>query len=125
MGVRVQVRVGVAGAPSARDPGGSALLGSGAWPTFVHPSLSSTRALERFRNQVSPLEKEMRAATSCVYAHLICTCESRLVLAFAGYGVTGPQIFGLSAVAAPLSSASLAGLNLSYRAAGSSYIMWS
>lgn len=42
----------MAGAPSARDPGGSALLGSGAWPTFLHRRLSSTRALERFRNQV-------------------------------------------------------------------------
>ena len=57
VGARRQVRGGVAGAPSARDPGGSALLGNGAWPTFVHPRLSSTRSLERFRNQVRPARR--------------------------------------------------------------------
>lgn len=33
----------------------STQLQEGAWPTFLHPKLCNTRALESFRNQVTPL----------------------------------------------------------------------
>ena len=37
-----------AGGPARAASGG---LVQGAWPTYLHPRLASTRALERFRNQ--------------------------------------------------------------------------
>ena len=36
------------GGPARAASGG---LAQGAWPTYLHPRLASTRALERFRNQ--------------------------------------------------------------------------
>jgi hypothetical protein len=44
----VQARAGMAGGPSRPD----LLLMEGCWPVFLHRSLASSRALERFRNQV-------------------------------------------------------------------------
>ena len=41
--------LGLDGGP-ARAAGGG--LAPGAWPTYLHPRLANTRALERFRNQV-------------------------------------------------------------------------
>lgn len=43
-----QARAGMAGGPT--KPG--LLLMEGCWPVFLHRSLASSRALERFRNQV-------------------------------------------------------------------------
>ena len=62
-GFPVQARAGVAGAPSARDTDGLALLGNRAWPTYLNPRLLSTRALDRFRNQVSPHMSAVRVPT--------------------------------------------------------------
>lgn len=45
---RAQARAGVAGGPSNPE----LLLMEGCWPVFLHRSLGSSRALERFRNQV-------------------------------------------------------------------------
>ena len=61
VGRRAQARAGVAGAPSARDPDGMALLGDRACPTYLHPRLLSTRALDRFRNQARGLEMSRSA----------------------------------------------------------------
>jgi hypothetical protein len=44
----MQARAGMAGGPSRPD----LLLMEGCWPVFLHRGLASSRALERFRNQV-------------------------------------------------------------------------
>jgi hypothetical protein len=46
------------------SPGGPAKMSStqlqeGAWPTFLHPRLCNTRALESFRNQVTLQRPEL------------------------------------------------------------------
>ena len=64
-----QARAGVAGAPSARDPEGLALLGDRACPTYLHPRLPSTRALDRFRNQARLLR-----CHSCAYETNVSLC---------------------------------------------------
>lgn len=48
MVIDMQARAGMAGGPS--KPG--LLLMEGCWPVFLQRSLASSRALERFRNQV-------------------------------------------------------------------------
>ncbi len=48
-GYLAEAGLGLDGGP-ARAAGGG--LAPGAWPTYLHPRLANTRALERFRNQV-------------------------------------------------------------------------
>lgn len=68
-------------APASPAPPPPSLLEASLWPTLVHPQLASTRALQRFLNQVA-----LACWVEAQYHSVQCMLEDRLVLRTLGPG---------------------------------------
>jgi hypothetical protein len=68
-----QARAGMAGGPSNPE----LLLMEGCWPVFLHRSLGSSRALERFRNQV-PVHAGVSISMHPLYLDMCSDTSARL-----------------------------------------------